>query len=453
MVMQRTANPLYVGSIPSLASSLLFNSDMNFSFLLAFRYFRSKKNNGWLSFISGFAMIGVMLGVAALIVVMAVMNGFHEDITKNIIGIGGHIYVRSTDRSMIANVDELRDDIASINTDDTQYIQSVIPIIDSKGMVMHGEYATGALVYGIDYEDLQNKKQIFDNVLFGDLSAINENFNVALGKELALALRVHVGETINLITTNTVHSLLGSMPRSKTLNVVAVFSSGLYDYDTVSMIMSRASASKIFSKNTLLDKQRGKIGADQIEIFLTHTDKTDKAKKLLYNKLDASKYHVITWAQHNNQFLTVLRVEKVTMFTILTLIIVVAAFNIISTLFMLVYEKNKDIAILRTIGATRWQIMLAFIITGSIIGTIGTALGWILGVSIAYNIGNIKDFLESITGTTIFDAAIYYLYHLPSKVILSDVLSVGFLSLLLCVLATIYPAYKASRLSPAEILR
>jgi lipoprotein-releasing system permease protein len=379
-------------------------------------------------------MIGVMLGVAALIVVMSVMHGFHDELTSNIIGLGGEIKIIPR----IGTDDDILNMIRSESN-----VKIIVPTISTKALVIGKNYSSGVVLKGIDYGDLVLKHHIVDNIQLGDIKNFeNDMFGAVIGAELASALHVRIGDKINIVTINTVSTFLGAIPRSKKFTVSAIFASGMYDYDSGVVIISRESMSKLISSNKI----------NQIEVHLQERDKMDETALLLEYQL-GSNYSVSTWIDNNMQLLHSLKIERVAMFTILSLIILVAAFNIVSSLFMLVNEKMHDIAILRTIGASRMQIMFAFMISGSMIGVIGTIMGVVLGVGFSLNIENIRLFLESLTDTKIFEAALYYLYHLPSHVIPEDIMIVSVLSMILCVVATIYPAYRASLLNPADAMR
>ncbi|WP_316354763.1 lipoprotein-releasing ABC transporter permease subunit [Candidatus Trichorickettsia mobilis] len=409
----------------------------NFVLTVACRYFSAKKNEKFVSLISGFSLLGVTIGVAALIVVTSVMNGFHLELTKNIIGLNGDITITNVDR-YITNYDEVRQ---SLNHD---YIKAVVPNIVGQALAIGSRTNSGVLIKGIDINDLQWKKAILQNVVAGQFGDFSSNNVIAMGSELAYLIGAKIGNKIKLISPNTISTAFGSMPRAKEFTVTAIFNSGMYDYDVATVLMPISAARNFLS-----------FEDNSINLIEVYTKQPEQAE-LFANEIQAilgEKFKVTSWQKSNRQFLNALAVERITMFTILSLIIVVAAFNIISSLVMLVKDKTKDIAILRTIGASQQQIMLIFICNGMFIGLIGTVVGGILGASFAYNIDNIRLCLERVTDTKIFDAAIYFLYSLPSDVRLEDIILVGVLSIFLCFCATIYPAYKASKLNPVEALR
>lgn len=411
----------------------------NFSLKLAIRYFGAEKNNKLVSFISAFSLLGVTIGVAALIVVMAVMRGFHVELVSNIIGINGDAAVYRYKSDSITNYEEIESKIKNV-----EGVEAVIPQISTKALAVTAKDSMGVIVKGIRPSDLKHKKILQDGQLRGAIENINDGFSVAIGKELALSLGVtKIGDEITLIVPSTISSIFGELPRKKTFKLVSIFSSKMYDYDAATIIMSLDSAQKVFSM---------KDGLNYFEVFTKDKEHNEKTLELINESL-SSEFYVQSWIESNTQFLNALKTERVAMFTILTLIIIVAAFNIISSLFMLVSEKSKDIAILKTMGASKTQIMMIFIFNGFFIGMLGTGLGVFLGILFANNIEKIRKFLESISGTNLFDAAIYFLYTLPSVVEFESVIFISAMSLILCLLATIYPAYKAASMDPVEAFR
>lgn len=408
-----------------------------FVWLVAVRYFRAKKNEKLVSVISAFSLLGVTIGVAALIVVMSVMKGFHNEFVKNIIGLDGTIAITATS-GYIQNPEEVKAQLAG-----KDYISYIASGVTGKALAMGNNASGGALIRGISLEDLEYKNQILRNIISGDFDDFTCTDCVALGHELAYSLNAKVGDKVRLISTNIISTAFGSMPRSKEFSVIAIFSSGMYEYDKVTALMPIPAAQKFLSL------------PDAVNLIEIYTKNPDLA---MVNGRDIQKtigggFRVKSWQQSNMQFLNALATERIAMFTILSLIILVAAFNIISSLFMLVKDKIKDIAILKTIGASQLQIMLIFVCNGMFIGIIGTTFGVLVGTSFAYNIQSIRAFLEKITNTKLFDAAIYFLYNLPSEVRGEDVVMIALLAVGLCFVATLYPSYKASKLNPVDALR
>ena len=409
----------------------------NFISIVSFRYFNAKKNEKFVSIISGISLAGITIGVAALIIVMSVMNGFHIELTNNIIGLNGDISV-----TPMGKVIENYEDLVS-KARNHKFVKKVTPLVVGQALAMGTGTNSGVIIKGIDAVDLKTKGEILGNVLEGSFSDYDGANVVAVGSELARVLGISAGSKIKLIAPSLLPTAFGSMPRAKDFTVVAIFTSGLYDYDAAAMLMPVVAAQKFLSMGN---------GINLLEINIEEQENAKQYSKTLQQDFGFS-VQVKSWMQDNQQFLSALEVERVAMFAILSLIILVAAFNIISSLFMVVKDKTKDIAILKTIGASTKQIMLIFIFNGMMIGFIGTFLGVVFGLLFSYNIENVRQFLEKLSGTRIFDPAIYFLYSLPSVVRISDVVMITSIALVLSFLATIYPAYKASGLSPIEAMR
>ena len=408
----------------------------NFITLLSFRYFSAKKNEKFVSIISGISLAGITIGVAALIIVMSVMNGFHIELTNNIVGLNGDITIAPIEKVIPDHQNVIK------KISEQKYVSRVTPLVVGQALAIAGSNS-GVIIKGIDAASLKFKGEILGNVLEGGFSEYYGNDVVAVGSELARNMGLFAGSKVKLIAPTLLSTAFGSMPRAKDFTVVAVFNSGLYDYDAATMLMPLAAAQKFLSVGD---------GINFIEVNIDDREMARKYTRLLQKEVGMGM-QVKSWTQDNQQFLSALEVERTAMFVILSLIMIVAAFNIIASLFMLVKDKTKDIAILRTIGASTKQIMTVFILNGMIVGIIGTALGVILGLLFSYNIENIRQFLEKISGTKIFDPAIYFLYSLPSVVKISDVLFIAGLAIVVSFLATIYPAYKASSLNPIEAMR
>jgi lipoprotein-releasing system permease protein len=409
----------------------------NFISIVSLRYFSAKKNEKFVSIISGISLAGIMIGVAALIIVMSVMNGFHIELTSNIIGLNGDISVTPMDK-VIENHEEMVQKAQKY-----KFVKKVTPLVVGQALALGIGTNSGVIVKGIDAVSLKTKGEILGNVLEGSFSDYDGSNVVAVGSELARVLGLSSGSKIKLIAPSLLPTAFGSMPRAKDFTVIAIFTSGLYDYDAATMLMPVVAAQKFLSMGN---------GINLLEVNVDIQEKAKEYSKILQKDLGFS-VQVKSWMHDNQQFLSALEVERVAMFVILSLIILVAAFNIISSLFMVVKDKTKDIAILKTIGASRRQIMLIFVFNGMMIGSIGTFLGVALGLLFSYNIENIRQFLEKLSGVKIFEPAIYFLYNLPSVVRLSDVIVITMIALVLSFLATIYPAYKASSLNPIEAMR
>lgn len=409
-------------------------------FLIAFRYLKAKRQEGFISIIAIFSFVGIMIGVATLIIVMSVMNGFRYELVNRILGINSHLTVYSRDGS-INNYEDLIQKI-----EDRNGVKYLNPLVESQVMASANNRANGALVKGIELDDLKYKDLINNNIIYGSIKNFNQKNAILIGATLANNLNLHVGDTLKLISSESNNTIIGSIPRIKTYNIVGIFESGMYEYDSTTIFMPLKAAQIHF---------RYKNAASAIEIFSHDANEMSELKGKL-NSLLINEYpdkYLVDWQQSNASFIEALKVERTVMFLILTLIILVAAFNIISSLIMLVNDKQKNIACLRTMGMYRSSILRIFLICGSIVGFFGTFFGLVIGILFSSNIENIRLWLESISGTSLFNPTIYFLSQLPSKIFVSDVVLITSMSLLLSFLATIYPALKASKSNPAEILR
>lgn len=414
---------------------------MKFEFLVAFRYLKSKRREKFISITAIFSFIGIMLGVATLIVVMSVMNGFREEFVSKIIGLNSHITIFPEDYSRSQYVDII-DSIKSVDN-----VNFINPIVEKQVMFIGNDNTSlGGLVRGINIEDLKNKKDIYNSIEEKELKDFNNSSLIIIGNQLALTLKLNIGDTVKVIAPEFNNTIIGSVPRIKTYTVGAIFSSGMYEYDSMIAFIPLYFAQKQFNLNNSITG---------IEIFLKNPDIAQQSLSQISNILDKNdvSFSIIDWKGANSSLISALNIERNVMFLILTLIIIIAAFNIISSLIMLVMDKNKQIAVLKTIGASSNSIMSIFIICGTFIGIIGTTLGAIIGVLFANNIENIRIFLEKTFNLDLFNPTIYFLSQLPSKVYLSNVILIISLSVILSFLATIYPAYKASKTDPVEILR
>ncbi len=408
-------------------------------FFIALRYLKSKRKEGFISVIAIFSFIGITIGVATLIVVMSVMNGFRYELVDRILGINAHLSVYSR-YLQINDYQNLIDEISKIKG-----VKYVNPIVESQVMLSANNKNIGGLAKGVKITDLKNKKLIADNVSFGAIEKLDDQNSVIIGAGIADNLSLNIGDKIKLISAETNKTFIGAIPRIKTYNIAGIFESGMYEYDSTTVFLPFKMAQIHF---------RFPESASAIEIFVDDTNNMSELnhnlKKLLanYNGL-----YLLDWQQSNAAFLDALKIERNVMFLILTLIILVAAFNIISSMIMLVNDKNKNIALLRSLGMSKSAIMRIFLICGFSIGAVGTLLGLIIGLLFSANINNIKKLLESLSGSNLFNPTIYFLSNLPSKIFISDLVIIVLMSLILSFLATLYPAYKASKSNPADILR
>ena len=409
-------------------------------FFLAFRYLKAKRSEGFISVIAIFSFLGITIGVATLIIVMSVMNGFRFELVQRILGINSHLSI--TGDHHIENYSEVIENL----TKNIKQISHLNPIVESQAMLIANQQNQGVLIKGINTTDLSYKQLINNNIIAGDINNINNKNQVIIGSTLAQNLNLAVGDSLKLVSAETNSTIIGTIPRIKTYQVGAIFNSGLFEYDSGTVFTNFAMAQIHFKVPN---------SATSIEVFTNNLDDIENIKINIKKLLAKTNPNLMVsdWQDANASFIEALKIESVVMFLILTLIILVAVFNLISSMIMLVNDKKKNIALLRTIGFSKKNILNIFVICGSTIGCLGTFFGVLLGVVFSANINNIKLWLESITNSNLFNPAIYFLSNLPSKIFVSDVVIITSMSLVLSFLATLYPAYKASKSQPAEILR
>ena len=409
----------------------------SFEWLVAMRYLRPQRREGFISLIAVFSFLGIMLGVAILIIVMSVMNGFRHELLGRIIGLNGHLTLQSV-QGPLPDYEVLTKAIKSL-----PMVKAADPMIEGQAMVTKGNFADGVVVRGISPEDLREKTTLSRNIRMGSLDKFNGRDVVMIGYHLAENLGVAVGQEITLISPQGRDTVAGFIPRIKSFTVVAIFDVGMYEYDSAYVFMPLEAAQPYFQ----LPQQ-----ATQIEISIADPDRTGAAAAAILART-GNGYRLTDWKEANASFFGAIEVEGNVMFLILALIIVVAAFNIISSQIMLVKEKGRAIAILRTMGATRGMILRIFLISGASIGVVGTVAGFALGLAFADNIETIRQWLQTMLHTTLFPAEVYFLSQLPAIVDPQEVMTVVIMALALSFLATIYPAWRAARLDPVEALR
>ena len=405
---------------------------------IAFRYFGTSRKEGFISLIAGFSSLGICLGVATLIIVMAVMNGFRAELTKQILGFNGHLRIYSATYEGITDYKPL---VSALKK--TEGVVYATPLVERQIMVMQRNIATGALVHGIAIDDLQQRKLIIDNIRMGSIETFDQENSVVIGWRMAEKFRVFPGEQLTIVAPQGTPTAFGTIPRMKKFRVSAIFDVGMHIYDSSTMFIPIATAQQFFNLGD---------AATEVEVFTTNPDNLQNVRSKIESIL-APNFQLQDWQQSNAAFFNTLEVERNVMFIILALMTGIAAFNIISSLFMLVTVKGHDIAIMRTMGATRSMILRIFFLTGASIGVLGTIVGVILGLTFSLNIETIRQWIQLLTGTELFRAEIYFLSQLPAKVNPSEVIIVVIVALGLSFLATIPPAWRAARLDPVKALR
>ncbi|MBA2125132.1 lipoprotein-releasing ABC transporter permease subunit [Hyphomicrobium methylovorum] len=408
-----------------------------FEWMIAGRYLRARRKEGFISVIAGFSFLGIMLGVATLIIVMAVMNGFRHDLFSKIMGLNGHVIVQK--------ITDTFDDYEPMSARIAKLpgVTAAMPVIEGQVMVSSPAQALGGLVRGVRESDLQALKLVSGNIRAGTLDHFDQEKGISIGLRLANQLRVGLGDMVTLVTPRGAVTPFGNAPRSKAYQITSIFELGMSEYDRMMIFMPLNEAQKYFSKP-------GEV--DVIEIVVKDPEQVDGYREAITDAIGPS-IAVSDWRQRNETFFNVLSVERNVMFIILSLIVLVAALNIISGLMMLVKDKGRDIAILRTMGASKGAVMRIFLITGASIGIVGTLAGLVIGVIFCWNIDHIKTFVSWITGTTVFDPSVYYLTKLPAEIDVHETGGIVLMALALSVIATLYPSWRASRLDPVEALR
>ncbi len=403
---------------------------------VAWRYLRAKRKESFISVITGFSLVGIALGVATLIIVMSVMNGFRQELIGRILGINGHMNIYAQHRPM-DDYDYQANQVRSIKG-----ITQVFPTIEGQALITYNGAATGVIVRGMSADSFAQKKLLFDAVP-RDQRVNFKDSNILIGEALADRLHLKIGDTLHLISPRPKQSPFGSMPRTKDVTIGGIFDVGMFEYNNSFIFMPLEAAQLFFQ----LPQQ-----VSFLEVMTTDPQTTLDVKPLIDHKLGQG-YTVADWRQNNVNFFNALQVERNVMFLILTLIILVAAFNIISSMIMLVKDKSADIAILRTMGASKASILKIFLLTGSSIGVFGTLSGFLLGVLFVKNIGAIQKGVEYLSGKSVFPAEIYFLSRVPAQMEWHEVISIVFMALVLSFGATLYPAWRAARLDPVEALR
>lgn len=412
---------------------MLFN---RFERLVAFRYLRSRKAEGFVSVIAGFSFLGIMLGVATLIIVMSVMNGFRQELFSRILGLNGHMNVYAVTGGL-GDYDALAEEIVFLDGIDT-----VAPILESQALVSQNGMASGVMVRGMRESDFMRRDMLANSVVQGSIQNLKNN-EVAIGKALSDRFQIFPGDTIKLTSPQAKSTPFGTMPVSRTFTIGMVFDVGMYEYNSGYIFMPLELAQNFF-------KTDGTVSS--IEVFIKNPDKLDEMRRSI-ELATKGRAKVYDWRDTNQSFYNALKTERNVMFLILTMIILIAAFNIISSMIMLVKDKGQDIAIMRTMGASGRSMLKIFVLTGASIGVAGTVAGALLGIGFAMNIEEIRQFIEGLSGAELFSDEIYFLSQLPAEIDWQEVTAVIGMALFLSFAATVYPAWRAARLDPVEALR
>ncbi len=409
-----------------------------FEWMLAGRYLRARRKEAFVSVIAGFSFLGIMLGVAALIIVMAVMNGFRTELLDRILGLNGHLIVNPID-GPLSDYETLSERLAAV-----EGVELAIPLIEGQALIS-GNVGSGggALVRGIREADIKKVDTIAQGIEHGTLEGFDSNEGVVVGYRLANNLGLNIGDSLTLIYPDGDVTVFGTTPRVKSYPVSGIFNIGMSEYDASFVFMPLHEAQLYFNREGI---------ADVIDIFVDDADAVDEYRIPL-EKAAGRLLYLSDWRSRNAQLTSALDVERNVMFMILTLIVLVAALNIISGLIMLVKDKSRDIAILRTMGARRGAIMRVFMITGSAIGIAGTLVGVVLGLVVCSNIKAIQDFVTWLTGANPWDPTVRFLSDIPAQMDTGETIAIVIMALLLSFLATLFPAWRAASLDPVEALR
>jgi lipoprotein-releasing system permease protein len=405
--------------------------------MLSLRYLRARRQEGFISVNAGFSFLGIMLGVATLIIVMAVMNGFRKELLDKILGLNGHLLIQPLEQPL-TDWRQVADRVSAI-----EGIQLAAPIVEGQALASSPFNAAGVLVRGVLAADLEKLRSIASNIRQGTLAGFDEQQGVAIGRRLADQLSLRAGDSVTLVAPRGAITPMGTTPRIKAYKVAAVFEIGMSEYDSAFVFMPLAESQAYFNR-------AGDVTA--IEVYVDRPDQVDRFRKLIADAA-ARPIFMVDWRQRNSTFFNALQVERNVMFLILTIIVIVAAFNITSGLIMLVKDKGRDIGILRTMGVTQGAVMRVFMITGASVGVVGTFVGFLLAVLVCLNIESIRRVLSWLTNTELFSPELYFLSKLPADLDAGETTAVVVMALALSLLATLYPAWRAARLDPVEALR
>jgi lipoprotein-releasing system permease protein len=407
---------------------------------VAGRYLRARRGERFVSIIALFSLVGIALGVATLIVVTSVMSGFQTELESRILGVNGHITLQAYAGDAINDYQPLLKDIRAIPG-----IVGVLPVVDGQALLTTDRGgASGGLVRGVTLDDLRGLHPISDNIVAGSLDNFTGDDAIAIGTGLAQSYRLNVGDPLTVISPQGAATAFGTVPRVRAYKVVAVFDAGLNDYNNSVVFMPLPAAQIFFQKPDAITG---------IELRVAHPDNVDELLPPLRRALGARKVWLRDWRHANDTIISVLQVQKDTMFIVLGMIVLVAAFNVISSLIMMVKDKTRDIAVLRTLGADSSAVMRIFLMCGAFVGVAGTLIGTFIGIVFCRNIVAIQHAVENVTGGRVFDSSVFMLTELPNTIDWGDVARVVALGLVLSLLATLYPSWRAARTDPVEALR
>jgi len=408
-----------------------------FEWMLSLRYLRARRREGFISVIAGFSFLGIMLGVATLIIVMAVMNGFRKELLDKILGLNGHLLVQPLEMPL-TDWEEVAERISKVPG-----VILAAPIVEGQALASSPFNGSGVLVRGMRAADLGKLPSIANKIKQGSLEGFDTGQGLAIGRRLADQLSLRTGDGVTLVASKGAVTPMGVTPRTKGYRVAAIFEIGMSEYDSSFVFMPLIEAQAYFNRAE---------DVTAIEVYVDNPDQVDRYRRLVAEAAGRPIF-MVDWRQRNATFFNALQVERNVMFLILTLIVLVAALNIISGLIMLVKDKGPNIAILRTMGASQGAILRVFLITGAAIGVVGTLVGFLLGTIVCLNVESIRQFLSWLTSTELFSPELYFLSRLPADMDVKETAAVVVMALTLSLLATLYPSWRAARLDPVEALR